>query len=105
MRLLAAATCQHLQHLQPLRNTPQQPLGSIYVSAYVSACYCIFVRMLLYMCPHATIYVFVYGTTSATHLDIEVMSMRVRMLLYICPHAPVYVSACYYICVRMPLYL
>ena len=101
-----AATC---EHLEPLRNTPQQPLG-----------FHIRVRMLLHTCPHARHHL-------SNPLDIEVMHIRVRMLLYICPHAPVYVSACscisvrmllytcpnapvyvfafYYICVRMPLYL
>ena len=70
------ATC---EHLEPLRNTPQQPLG-----------FHIRVRMLLHTCPHARHHL-------SNPLDIEVMHIRVRMLLY--------VFAFYYICVRMPLYL
>ena len=48
--------------------------------------------MLLYTCPHTTIYV-----SSCSCL-------RVLILLYMCPHAAVYVSSYYYICVLMLLY-
>jgi hypothetical protein len=49
--------------------------------------------ILLYMCPHAPMYVSSYSY------------ICVLMLLYVCPHTPIYVSSCSYVCVLMLLYL
>ncbi len=54
---------------------------------------CICVLMLLYMCPHATIYVSSY------------YYVCVLILLYMCPHTIMCVSSYCYICVLILLYV
>jgi hypothetical protein len=49
--------------------------------------------ILLYICPHTTIYMSPY------------YCIYVRILLYICPHTTIYMSAYYYIYVRILLYI
>ncbi len=82
-----------------------------YVSSYCSIC----VLILLYMCPHTTIYVSSWRrrtlTTKITLLRLklrvvpcmQVAHTCVLILLYMCPHNTTYVSSYYYICVLILL--
>jgi hypothetical protein len=63
------------------------------------------VRILLYMCPHATIYAFHRLVYMCPHTTIYVSSYYytcVLILLYMCPHTTIHVSSYYYICVLIP---
>jgi hypothetical protein len=60
---------------------------------YVSALYYICVLILLYMCPHYTIYV------SSYYCMCLHTTRCVRIILYMCPNTTIYVSSYYYICV------
>jgi hypothetical protein len=62
-----------------------------HATLYVSSCYSVCVLMLLCMCPHATLYVS------------PCYSVCVPMLLCMCPHATLYVSSCYSVCVLILL--
>ena len=65
------------------------PHATIYMSPY----YYIYVRILLYIYPHTTIYMSAY------------YYIYVPILLYICPHTTIYMPAYYYIQVPILLYI
>jgi hypothetical protein len=68
--------------------------------AHVCSRMLIRIRILLYMCPHATVCVTSYYLTNSMRQDtsgspLSHYYIRVRILLYMCPHATVCVSSYY----------
>jgi hypothetical protein len=100
--------------------TPSVPGVSIlpYVSAYYYICVLVElmaetlarvpgVSILLYLCPHTTVYVSAYYCICVRIL-LHVSAyycICVRILLYLCPHTTVYVFAYCYVCVLIVLYV
>ncbi len=72
------------------------------VSRSVTRCWHVCVLILLYVCPHATIFVSLYGYSRGCHALPCAAGMPyicVLILLYMCPHTTIYVSSYYYVCV------
>ena len=89
---------------------------------HVSSCYDICVIILLYMCPHAAIYVhhtnIDVSSCSFTHVSSILLHVCPRTTIYmssyyyiyvlillcVCPHTTIYMSSYYYRCVLILLY-
>jgi hypothetical protein len=62
-----------------------------HTTIYVCSCY--------YMCPHTTIYV------SSCYYMCPHTTIYVSSCYYMCPHTTIYVSSCYYICPHTTIYV
>ncbi len=95
-RAFAAIRAQHAFARAERALQERAPLDKVllyvcpHAAVYVSSCCCVCVLMLLCICPHAAVYVS------------SCCCVCVLMLLYMCPHAA-YVSSCCCVCVLMLL--
>jgi hypothetical protein len=91
-------------HTVPQASLRKCVLILLFVSSYCAegiapSYYCICVLILLYMCPHTTVYV------SSYYYMCPHTTICFLILLCMCPHTTVYVSSYYYVCVLILLYM
>jgi hypothetical protein len=78
---------------------------AVEVAIYASSYCCIFVVILLYICPHAAMCVSSCYRLCCAPLGWASCYICVLILLYMCCDTAIYVSAYCYICVLMLLYM